>query len=108
MMAEEQASECSTAPSDVTVISVTVSVLTPVQSHPLRQRLAGITVPRRSRTAVAVAVALAASGVIIATSLESSRTSGPGGARRALVQGPERAAVAAAFGYPVRCLTVTI
>ncbi len=109
-MGKKGTPERSTAPPEVTVISITITELPPVRGRPLRERLPGIGLGHRARTALAIALTLAGLGAIAATELQSSRTSRPAGARRARVQGAERAAIAAAFGYPypLRCLTITI
>jgi hypothetical protein len=103
MMAKEKAPERSTVPSEATVMTVTITVPPQVRRRPLRERVRGIGVLHRPRTALAVALGLAAQGALIATAMQSSRT-------RAHAQDSERAAIAAAFGYPYppRCLTVTI
>jgi hypothetical protein len=109
-VAKEKTPEHSVAPLDTTLVTATVTVLPPARGRPLRERLAAIGVPHGVRIALAVALVLAALGAIIATVPQSSQTSRPAGSRRAQAHGAERAAIAAAFGYPypLRCLTITI
>lgn len=109
-MADEQAPERSIAPSDVTV---TITVPGRTRGGQLRERLAGISGRSRTRTGLAFLVGLAALAAIIAIALPSSPTIQPAGASRAeqdAAQGVERAAIAAALGYPYphRCLKITI
>jgi hypothetical protein len=110
LMGQERTPERSIAPADVTVLMVTVTVVPPVRDRSLRRRLTGFGVLHGARIALAVALALAALGAIIAAELQSSRTSRPVGARRGQAHDAARAAIAAAFGYPyvLRCLTITI
>jgi len=106
LMGRENPPRSSIAPSEVTV---TITVRPPAREGSLRQRLAAISRRRRGRGALGVALAVAALGAIIATGVQSGRTS-RAGAGRAQVRDAERAAIAAAFGYPYprRCLTITI
>jgi hypothetical protein len=119
MMAKEKTPERSIAPSRVTV---TITVPPPVRGRPFRERLADIGLLHRARTAGAAALAVGGLGAIIAIALpqgsqtgrsaglQGSRTSGVVRMRPAHARGAEKAAIAAAFGYPypLRCLTITI
>jgi hypothetical protein len=94
---------------DDRVTTVTVTVL-PSRAGRLRERLGGVLVVHRARLAVATAVAIAVVGALIATVEQSTRKSPAAGARRATVPDAERAAIAAAYGYPypARCVTIAI
>lgn len=98
---------------------VTVTFIPPaISDSSRRERLASI-VPRRARSPLGVALALAALAAIVPTALEISQTTRPADADRGQVQSVQRAAraaiaaggaIAGAFGYPYprRCLTITI
>ena len=107
-MAEEKAPERSVGPSDVEVISVTISVLPADERRQLLERLAGVGVLGRGRAFLAAGVVLAALGAIVAIGSESSHGRAPR-ADRADLQGT-RASRAPAFGYPYppRCMSMTI
>jgi hypothetical protein len=107
-MSKEEASGHQTAPSDVTVISITETRLSPVPG-PLRDRLAEISARHWVGAALAVALALAAVGAMILTMPGGSGTRRAAGAPGA-VPGAEKATIAAALGYryPPRCLMFTI
>ncbi len=98
------------APSDVTVRAVVITVGRPVRGRAPRERVAGIRVVSTARTALAAALALVALAPIVVVVLQSSWTRRPGGAVSGQASAVERAAIAAAFGYPypLRCLTITI
>jgi hypothetical protein len=66
-------------------------------------------VNRRARVGLVLALVFGALGAIIGAAAQSSRTSRPDAARSAQVPAAERAAIAAALGYPypLRCLTIT-
>jgi hypothetical protein len=104
-MAEETTPERSAEPSDVTVISVTVSVPLAARRHPLRERLAAVRVPWPAVVAVA---ALAALGWIVAAGLPSSHTRRPARASRTAVQHGRTPPTALDYPYPLRCLSMTI
>ncbi len=110
LVADEKMPKRSIAPSEVTVITVTIKAVPAVRRRPLRERVAGIRMLYGVRTFLAVALALAIPAAIIAVGQQSSRTSRPARARRAQAPDAESAAIAAALGYPypLRCLTITI
>lgn len=107
VMAAEKTPERSIAPSEVTV---TITILPPVHGHRFEKRLAAVGVLHKAGALLGVVLALAALGMVIAIALRSNPTGRPVGGRRARGQDAERAAIAAAFGYPYphRCLTITI
>ena len=109
-MADDEAPRRLIAPSDVTVMRVTIEAVPPARRRPLRDRLTRTSVPHRLLAVLPVALAAAALAAIIATGQQGSRANRPAGARRAQAPEEERAAIAAAFGYPypLRCLTITI
>jgi hypothetical protein len=96
-------------PSDV---QITVTVRG-ARGHPLRERLAGKRVPAALRTVVALALGVAAVGAIIVAALgalHGDRASVPVGApvAGARAAGPAGVAAAYGYGYPFRCLSITI
>src|SRR5438105_8374692 len=105
-MAKEKTPERSAGSPEVIVISITETQLSAVRGSPLSRRLAG------SRTRVALAIALASGvlGTIVATAVHNGARSRSTGAHHAQPQPAEKAAIAAALGYPYppRCLTVAI
>jgi hypothetical protein len=109
-MADEKAPERSPEPSDVTVRSVTISVLPAVKRPPPQERLAGVGVPRRASTLLAAAAALVALGAIVATGFQRSPTARPVRANRIGAQELRRPSRAAAleYPYPLRCASMAI
>lgn len=98
------------APPDVRVEAIAITVVPAAQGHLLRRRLVRVKVRHAVRVVGWVAFALAALGTLIATALPSSSASLTGSAGLAQARASEKAAIAAAFGYPypLRCLTVTV
>jgi hypothetical protein len=98
----------SSAPPDVRVEAIAITVAP--AAHLLRRRLARVKVRHAARVIACVAFALVALGTPIATALLSSSASRTGSAGLVQVPAAEKAAIAAAFGYPypLRCLTVTV
>lgn len=109
-MANERTPERSTGPPEVVVISITAVEPPPVRGRRIGGRLAGIKMGHGARMALAIVLVFGALGAIVAATGRTTRTGRSTGARRAQVQGGERAAIAAALGYPypLRCLTITI
>ena len=121
LMGDEATPGRSLAPSEV---MVTITVLGPERGRALRDRVAGGRGHHRARrvllfglalvalgTTIAIGLALVALGTTIAIGRHSSRSARPvGPPPRARVLDSDRAAIAAAFGYPYppRCLTITI
>jgi|GEM_PF-3210935 len=95
---------------DITVESVTITVLRSDRGRRLRERLAGIQRLRTVRFAWTITAALVAIGAVTLGLLASGRTGRGGEARGEQVQRAERTEIAAAFGfpYPLRCLTIAI
>jgi hypothetical protein len=89
-------------------VQITVTVIPRDRSHPCRKRLATIGVLASARTLLALALAVAVLGAIIAGVLQGDRTRMITGDRAARAHRVEPAAVAAAYGYPFRCLSITI
>lgn len=106
-MAEEKAPGRSVGPTDVEVISVTISVLPADERRPLKERLAGLGVLGRGRAFVAAGVALAALGAIVAAGSESSHGRRPPRVDRADLNGTRSASVSG-YPYPLRCISMTI
>jgi hypothetical protein len=100
----------SSASPDLRVEAIAIKVVPTVHGHSLWRRLTRLKVRRGARGVLWVALALAALGALIATALPSSSASRRGSAGLARAPGAEKAAIAAAFGYPypLRCLTITI
>lgn len=104
-MASEETPERLTPSPRAVVISITVTE-PPPRGTGLRERLSRIVVPRRALAVVAVALALAAVGAILATALRGTEAT-----RRAEQLPPGQvAAIAGQLGYPypLRCLAITI
>jgi hypothetical protein len=74
----------------------------------LREPISSIPVVAGARIPTGLAVALAVVGAFIYVTLRSGSTNASRAARGALVRSRGPAGVAAAYGYPVRCLSITI
>lgn len=109
-MRTKQTPDDPSPPRDVSVETIAITIVPAVHEHPLRRRLARVKLPHRACIALCVTVALAALGALIATVLPSGSASGARPAVRTQAPAAEKAAIAAAFGYPypLRCLTVTL
>lgn len=110
VMGSKQLPEPSSEFADVRVEAIAITVVPAVHGHSLRRRLARVKVRHRSRVVLCVAFALAALGTLIATTWPSGFASRRGSAGVHRARAGEKAAIAAAFGYPypLRCLTVTV
>ncbi len=107
-MAKEETPTRPIESSDVSVVSVTITQLPAARGRWHRDRME-ITVARRASAALGPVFVSAALAVFIAWALHGDATSRSAGARRDAVPEPQRAAMAAAFGYayPLGCLTIT-
>jgi hypothetical protein len=105
-----QLPEPSIAPPDVRVVAIAITVVPAVHGHSLRRRLARVKVRHRARVVLCVAFALAALGTLIATTWPSGSANRRGSAGLRRTRASQKAAIAAAFGYPypLRWLTVTV
>lgn len=88
-------------------VDVEVMVLSPPRGPATRERIGSVMAPRRGHFVLAVVLGAAAMAAVFAA---LSLTGGGGGAIREASAARQRgpAGVAAAYGYPLRCLSVTI
>ncbi len=86
---------------------VQVTVLADPRPRPLRHRITGASTPIKALATGGLALLAAGAVAIIVSSLTGGRAGAPG-AVPALAREPGPAGVAAAYGFPTRCLTVTI
>jgi hypothetical protein len=109
LMGSKQLPEPSSEFGDAQVEAIAITVAPAVHGHSLRRRLARARVRHRALV-LCVAFALAALGTVIATTRPSGSASRRGLAGLHQPRAREKAAIAAAFGYPypLRCLTVTV
>ena len=110
VMGSEQLPEHSSEFADVRVEAIAITVVPAVHGHSLRRRLARVKVRHQARVVLCAAFALAALGTLIAITWPSGSAGRRGSVARYQARAPEKAAIAAAFGYPypLRCLTVTV
>jgi hypothetical protein len=107
LMANEKAPECWSAPADLpSEVQITVMVVSRAGDRPLRERLASIGVVACARAIAAMPLAVAALGATVAGALHGTRTGVRGSARADQAHGAGAAGVAAAYGYPFRCLRI--
>lgn len=89
------------------MVQITVTVMR-ARDHPLREQLVSIGAVASARTIGALALTVAVLGAIIVGALEGDVTREHGGARAAQARAAGPAGVAAAYGYPLRRLSITI
>jgi hypothetical protein len=97
-------------PPDVEVTVVEVTVVPGPRDHEVRDRIARIGAVARARLVVGLAVAAAVGGVggIVVGAPQGGRSGAPSGAVIARPSAAGPAGVAAAYRYPLGCLSVTI
>lgn len=106
MIAKNEVPDRSSEPSDLPeVILVEMTGLPNPDARPLRERIAAI--PKVARWAAAVALALSVASLAMAVTLPGDRD-GDRHAVSALARASGPAGVAAAYGYPLRCLSITV
>ncbi len=91
-------------PADVEVLEVTVTV--EGGRHPVRDRLANIRFAARRRVIVGLAVAVGGGAAMVGGALHAKGVPGRNPAAQPRASGP--AGVAAAYRYPLGCLSVSI